>query len=126
VRNPSESSHGLYDAFISYSHAKVGDVRLAAGDRAGALATYEESLTNMRKLAAADPGNSEWQADLVVSLYKISTAYDPSRARAALREALAVAETLAREGKLAANRQNWPQPLREALAKLPPEQPEAR
>ena len=36
---------------MSVSLNKVGDVRLAAGDRAGALAAYEESLAIMRKLA---------------------------------------------------------------------------
>ena len=34
-----------------------------------------------RKLAAADPGNAQWQADLVVGLYEVSTAAEPSRAR---------------------------------------------
>ena len=43
---------------MSVSLDKVGDVRLAAGDRAGALAAYEESLAIRRKLAAADPGNA--------------------------------------------------------------------
>ena len=46
-------------------------MRLAAGDRAGALSAYEEGLAIMRKLAAADPGNAEWQRDLSVSLVKI-------------------------------------------------------
>ena len=105
---------------------KVGDVRLAAGDRAGALAAYEEGLAILRKLAAADPGNAGWQADLVVSLYKVSTAAEPSRARAVLGEALVIVETLAREGKLTAAQQSWPQLVRDALAKLPPEQAEAR
>jgi hypothetical protein len=43
---------------MSFSFNKVGDVRLAAGDRAGALAAYEESLVIRRKLAAADPSNA--------------------------------------------------------------------
>ena len=50
---------------------KVGDVRLAAGDRAGALSAYEESLAIMRKLAASDPGNAGWQRDVSVSLNKV-------------------------------------------------------
>jgi hypothetical protein len=111
---------------VSASLDNVGDVRLGAGDRAGALTAYEESLAIRRKLAAADPRNPEWQADLVVSLHKISTASDPPRARALLQEALAILEALAREGKLTAAQQSWPQIFRDALAKLPPEQAEAR
>jgi hypothetical protein len=55
-----------------------------------------------------------------------SKASDVPRARAALLDALAIAEALAREGKLTAAQQNWPQLLRDALAKLPPEAAEAR
>ena len=112
---------GLY-----VSLTKIGDVRLLTGDRTGALASYEEGLAIMRKLAAADPGNAERQADLVTGLLRVGMASDPPQARAALREALAIAEVLAREGKLTAAQRNWPQLLRERLAKLPPEQAEAR
>jgi hypothetical protein len=42
----------------------------------------------------------------------VGTAAEPSRARAALREALAIAESLAREGKLNAAQQIW---LRSAM-----------
>jgi hypothetical protein len=101
---------------------RIGDVRLIAGDRVGALAAYEESLAIMRKLAASDPGNAGWQADVVSRLYKVSTASDPPRARAVLREALAITDTLAREGKLTAAQREWPQFLRDTLVKLPPEQ----
>jgi tetratricopeptide (TPR) repeat protein len=111
---------------VSVSLNKVGDVRVAAGDRAGALAVYEESLAIRRKLAAADPGNAGWQTDVVISLYKVSTVADAPRARAALREALAILEVLAREDKLTAAQQNWPQLLRDALAKLPREEEGAR
>jgi hypothetical protein len=40
-----------------------------------------------RKLAAADPGNAGWQADLVISLVKVITASDPPEARGAARSA---------------------------------------
>jgi hypothetical protein len=101
---------------------KVGDARLAAGDRAGALSAYEESLAIMRKFAGASgPGNTGWQTDLAVSLYKVSIASEPAGARAALREALAIVEALARANGLTAAQKNWPQMLRNALAKLPPE-----
>jgi tetratricopeptide (TPR) repeat protein len=105
---------------------KVADVQFAVGNRAGALSAYDESVAIRRKLATADPGNAGWQADLVISLYKVSTASDPPQARAALTQALGIAEALAREGKLRAAQQDWPQLLRDALAKLPPESAEAR
>jgi tetratricopeptide (TPR) repeat protein len=114
---------GQRDMSVSLNH--VGDVRLVAGDRAGALKAFEESLTIRRKLAAADRGNAEWQADLVVSLVKVSTVSDPPYARVALREALAIALSLARNGKLTTAQENWPSLLRNALAKLPPEAADA-
>jgi hypothetical protein len=101
--------------------ARVGDVRLAAGDRMGALSAYEESLAIMRKLAASDSGNAASQTDVVVSLHKLSTVSDPPRARAVLREALAILDALTRDNRLTAVQKNWPQILRDALAKLPPE-----
>jgi len=99
----------------------VGRVLLAEGDRAGALAAFEESLAITRKLAGSDPGNAGWQADLVVSLSEVSSVSEPPRARAALREAIAIADALARDGKLTAKQQDWPRLLRDELAKLPPE-----
>ena len=111
---------------LSVSLNNVGDMRLATGDRSGALAAYEEGLAIRRKLAVADPGNVARQADLVFSLWRVSTASDPAQARAVLREALAIAEALAREDKLTTAQQDWLKRLQEALAKLPPEQAEAR
>ena len=105
---------------------RVGDIRLMAGDRPGALAAYEEGLAIRRKLAAADPGNAGWQADLVVGLYKVSIVSDPSRARAALREALDIVAALARDNRLTAAQKNWPQLIRDLLAKLPPEAAQAQ
>jgi len=111
---------------VSVSLNKVGDVRLNTGDRAEALAAYEEGLAIRRKLAATHTGNADRNVDLVISLHRVSTASDAPRAREALREALAIAEVLAREGKLTAAQQSWPQLLRDALAKLPPEEAEVR
>ena len=84
---------------VSVSLDKVGDVRLAAGDRAGALAAYEESLAIRRKLAAADPGNAGWQRDVSVSLSKVGdvrlAAGDRAGALAAYEEGLAIMRKLA-------------------------------
>ena len=142
------------------------------------LAAYEGALGValgvIRKLAATNPENAEWQRDvsailrkpetcalllaigqrrsrpmrrawalpvsslsptptmrygrwnLVMALYKVSNVSDPSRARAALIEALPIIDALARDGKLTAAQQHWPQLIRDALAKLPPAQAGAR
>ena len=109
-----------------YRLTRIGDARLAGDDRAGALAVYEESLSVARKLLAIDRSNVGWQVDLVVSLYKLSAVVEPPRARAALREALAIVEMLARDDKLNAAQRDLPRRIGEALAALPPEQAEAR
>jgi tetratricopeptide (TPR) repeat protein len=117
----SDPGNAGWQRDLSVSFERVGDVRLAADDRAGALSAYEESLAIMRKLAASDPGNAGGQADVASSLRKLSTVSEPARARAALHEALAIVDTLARDNRLTAAQKNWPQLLRAALAKLPPE-----
>jgi tetratricopeptide (TPR) repeat protein len=84
---------------VSVSLNKVGNVRLAAGDRAGALSAYEESLAILRKLAAADPGNAGWQRDVSVSLEKVGdvrlAAGDRTGALSAYEESLAISRKLA-------------------------------
>jgi hypothetical protein len=53
-------------------------------------------------------------------LVRISAVSDPPEARAALERALSIIETLARDGKLGAPQQKWPEMIRDRLAKLPP------
>jgi tetratricopeptide (TPR) repeat protein len=110
---------------LSTRFGTLGEVRHAAGDRHGARKAYEEAVEIMRWLVTADPKSSAWQRGLVSRLYWLSTAADPAAARAALREAIAIAEMLARDNKLPAAEQRWPQILREELAKLPPETADA-
>jgi tetratricopeptide (TPR) repeat protein len=105
---------------------KFGDAQSDAGDNATALAAYEESLAIRRRLVASDPAQPGWQADLAVALYNMSTVTEPPQARAALREALAIMDTLTREGKILAYQRNLQQRFLEALAKLPPETAEVR
>ena len=81
------------------SHDKVGDVLVAQGDTAGALAAYRASLAIAERLAAADPGNAGWQRDLAVSHNKVGDVLlaqgDAAGALAAYRASLAIAERLA-------------------------------
>jgi len=80
---------------------------------------YQASLAIAERLAKADPADAAWQRELVLSLIRISFAADPAGARMALERALAIAEALARDGKLAAAQQKLPQLIRGALEKLP-------
>jgi tetratricopeptide (TPR) repeat protein len=49
------------------SHSKVGIVRMAQGDLAGALESHRAALAISARLAASDPSNMGWQHDLSVS-----------------------------------------------------------
>jgi hypothetical protein len=42
------------------------------GDLPAALAAYDASLAIRKRLAEADPGNAEWQRDLIVSHGKLA------------------------------------------------------
>jgi tetratricopeptide (TPR) repeat protein len=108
-----------YDLGISYE--RIGFARRAAGDRGGALSAFEDGLIAQRTSVAGDPKNVQWQTSLASILYHIGTVSDPPRARTALREALAIVEPIARDGRLSAAQETWPQMIREALAQLPPE-----
>jgi hypothetical protein len=59
---------------LSVSHNKVGDVRVAPGDLAGALGAYQAGLAIAERLAARDAGNGGWQRDLLVPRSKIGDA----------------------------------------------------
>ncbi|MDG1208297.1 MAG: tetratricopeptide repeat protein, partial [Paracoccaceae bacterium] len=83
---------------VSFSLNNVGNIRVAAGDRDGALAAYEESLAIFRDLSARDPGNARWARDVSVSLNKVGdirvAAGDRDGALAAYEESLAIARDL--------------------------------
>ena len=57
----------------SIAFTGIGDVLLAQGDSAGALAAYEAGLTIREGLAKRDPANTEWQVDLAASCCKLGS-----------------------------------------------------
>ncbi len=85
---------------LSVSHDRIGDVLVAQGDRAGALAAYRAALDIAEALARRDPGNAGWQRDLSVSQNKIGDVLvaqgDRAGALAAYRAGLDIREALAR------------------------------
>ena len=56
-----------YQHELSVADAKVGDVQVAQGKLADALASYQACLAIMQRLAKSDPGKAGWQRDLSVS-----------------------------------------------------------
>ena len=77
----------------------LGDVRVGAGDSAGALQAYEEGLGIARRLAAADPGNDGWARDVSLSLDQLGdvrvAAGDNAGALQAYEEGLGIARRVA-------------------------------
>jgi tetratricopeptide (TPR) repeat protein len=73
-------------------------VKLQAGDQAGALAAYQESVDIARKLVALDQGNAAAQRGLFVSLHKVGDVKlqtgDQATALAAYQESLDIARKL--------------------------------
>ena len=67
---------------------KVGDVKMAQGDLAGALKAYQDSLAIRDRLAKSDPGNAGWQRDLAISDAKLASVYLAQKDDAKAREAL--------------------------------------
>ena len=69
ARQAAEGADNARDIMVADND--LGDVRIARGDLAGAVAAYEAALAVAEKLAAQDPSNSGWQRDLSVSFNKI-------------------------------------------------------
>ena len=51
-------------------------MRVAEGDREGALTAYADILAIANRLAAADPGNALWSRDVYVSLFNIGRLHE--------------------------------------------------
>jgi tetratricopeptide (TPR) repeat protein len=103
---------------LSATYGKLGDVLAHQVKREEALRAYQTRLAYARMLAEHDPDNSELQAGVMESLYRVSTVSDSATARILLTQALAIAETLERKHALPVPQSNWPQIIREAIARL--------
>jgi tetratricopeptide (TPR) repeat protein len=86
---------------LSISHERIGAIRQAQGDMAGARESYEAYQAMAERLARQDPTNADWQRNLSISHEKIG---DIRQAQGDLAGALesyeadmAIAERLARQ-----------------------------
>jgi tetratricopeptide (TPR) repeat protein len=93
------AAHSDSERDLSVSHERIGDVQVAQGERAAALASYRAGLVIAERLAQTDPGNTNWQRDLSVSHYKIGDVQvaqgERAAALASYRAGLVIAERLA-------------------------------
>jgi tetratricopeptide (TPR) repeat protein len=58
---------------LSVSHSRIGEIRVARGDLAGALTAYRDGLIIIDRLAKSDSGNADYQRDLSVAHNKIGS-----------------------------------------------------
>ena len=63
---------------LAVSHNKIGDVRRARGDLAGAETSHRAALKIAESLAALDPTNATWQRDLAVSCQRMAFLHQDS------------------------------------------------
>lgn len=87
---------------LSVSHIKIGDVLVAQGDGASALAVYRKSLAIAETLAGRDPANTQWQVDLAISCGKIGghDGLSVVERRAFLLRGRKILQELKRDGRL--------------------------
>ena len=94
-----DPSNADWQRDLSVSHVKIGDVVIAQGDLAGALAASRAGREIAETLAAQDPANAGWQRDLSISHERIGDVLiaqgDLAGALAAYRAGLEIRETLA-------------------------------
>ena len=101
---------------LSVSLERVGDVLVARGDLSGALERFEVSLSIRQDLSRDDPGNAGWRRDVAVSHARIALLdHEP---RHHWRQAAAILEALAAEGRLAPRDQGVLEIARAQLAAL--------
>ena len=84
---------------LSVSHNKIGDVLRSQGNLPAALDAFNASLGIRDRLAKADPGNAQWQADLAASHGKLGQLHralgDAAEARRQFETGRAIVEPFA-------------------------------
>ena len=104
-------------AIYPLATSELGTTLAGMGRREEALAAFRQCLAIREALAQLDPGNADWQIDLVIVLFKLAEVGDEARSRLAL--ALQILRQLASERKLPPVQQAWIGLIERALANLP-------
>jgi hypothetical protein len=95
-----------------------GDIYRAQGQRAEAIAAFEEALGIARGLARRDPNRSDRQQDVVLLLWALASLDE--RPRENWSEAAAVLAELKLQNRATAAQLAWIDIIAAHLAKLPP------
>jgi hypothetical protein len=88
-------------------------VQSAQSELPAALSSYKEALQIAQKLAARDPGNAQWQTDLVISFWKLAAVLEQQgtpqkrEAGAKYQRALEILRPLAVENRLTPEQTTW-------------------
>jgi len=94
-------------------------VQRAQGDSTAALTSYQAGLAIAERLAAADPGNTGWQRDVVVSYWKVASLAGPKEERQRLLSTGLDALTKLRDsGQLRDSEEGWIEAFETAIATL--------
>ena len=121
VSAQSETIDAAYLATLrqrSLAADAIGDFKLRVGDPAGARSAYLEGLALARQVLAAEPDNAQWQADVVVSLWKVAAAtIDRSAKISSLQEALGLIDKLESRGALEPHQRSWRAMIEAEMAK---------
>jgi tetratricopeptide (TPR) repeat protein len=102
----------------------AGDLLRARGDLAGALKSYQDSLTIREKLAKQDPSNAGLQGDLAFSYFRTGTTLaraDPkskTEAREMVRKAQDILRSLKERTGLTAQQQGWLNSIESVLREI--------
>jgi tetratricopeptide (TPR) repeat protein len=86
-----------------------GEIVAKQGNLETAIESYKKGLEIFKRLAAADPTNSQWQLDMVVSFWRLSSLEDINAklVRDYLNKGLEILRKLESEGKLHGEQQHW-------------------
>ena len=101
---------------LAFTYERLAAVDTADGSSADAIASLRRAVALRERIAAADPDNTLWQVDLVLSLYWLAQAGDDPQSR--YQEALALAQKLDAAGKLNADQKAFVATIRQALGAL--------
>jgi tetratricopeptide (TPR) repeat protein len=103
--NPSNAGwrHRQYE--LAASHVRFGDALVAAGKCEEALVAFRAGLVIRQALAAADPGNTGWQFDVCVTLWRLADhGIEPQRN---FENIVATLTRLEHDDRLTADQKSW-------------------